>query len=62
MHRGSQEFVLKGAAVSLPSKVLGRKLKKLGAIFVKCIFGHLGGGYCPLYLSLATLMLSWEYH
>jgi len=35
------------AAVSLPSRVLGRKIKTFGAIvsvfFVVCIFGHLGG-------------------
>jgi len=35
-------------AVSLPSRVLGTKIKKFGAILLKCMFGYLGGGYCPL--------------
>jgi len=35
-------------AVSLPSKVLGRKMKKFcEIILLKCILGYLGGGYYP---------------
>jgi len=43
------------AAVSITSKVLGRKIKKFCAIFLlKLYFGHLGRGYYPLCPSLAT--------
>jgi len=45
------------AAVSLPSKVLGRNVKKFYAFFVKNVFwGYIGGSYSPLCPSAATHM------
>jgi len=35
------------AAVSLPTRVLGRKIKRFGAIFVKMYLGHLGAWALP---------------
>jgi len=36
------------ADVSLPSRVLGRKIKKFGSFWVKnIVWGILGRGYCP---------------
>jgi len=45
------------AAVSLPSRLLGRKIEILRNFFVKnVLFGHLGRSYCPLCPSPATPM------